>query len=194
MSNYRAIHSVGQSLVTWLQNSYPKADISGNGPFEFKLVSSGELAGNDDANDGLYLYLYRVTVNEHLRNARLPQHGLGARAPMSLDLHYLLIPWADTAEIEQTVLGWAMEQIYRNPVLDVSALTPEAGWDPGDVIQLIPAELSTEDLMRVWDALHPAYRLSVSYIARVVRIGGYAATDRPAVTATTQWSQIGGAP
>ena len=38
------------------------------------------------------------------------------------------------------------------------------------MIQLIPAELSTEDIMRIWDALEPSYRLSVSYIARVVRI------------------------
>ncbi len=34
----------------------------------------------------------------------------------------------------------------------------------------MPAELSTEDVMRIWDAIEPAYRLSASYVARVVRI------------------------
>ena len=79
---------------------------------------------------------------------------------------------------------------HGHPVLDISALTPDALWDPGDVIQLIPAELPTEDLMRVWDALEPAYRLSASYIARVLRVGGRAATDRPVATARTTYEEI----
>ncbi|HPE04331.1 MAG TPA: Pvc16 family protein, partial [Thauera sp.] len=32
------------------------------------------------------------------------------------------------------------------------------------------SELPTEDLMRIWDALSPSYRLSVSWVARLVRI------------------------
>jgi hypothetical protein len=35
---------------------------------------------------------------------------------------------------------------------------------------VIPAELTTEDMMRIWDALDPPCRLSVSYIARLVRL------------------------
>jgi hypothetical protein len=31
-------------------------------------------------------------------------------------------------------------------------------------------EMSNEDLMRLWDVLAPNYRLSLPYIARVVRI------------------------
>ena len=37
-------------------------------------------------------------------------------------------------------------------------------------MQVLPVDLSTEDLMRVWDALEPSYRLSTSYVARVVRL------------------------
>jgi hypothetical protein len=63
-----------------------------------------------------------------------------------------------------------MSQLHRHPILDVSSLTEEGGWRNDDLVQIIPAELSNEDLMRVWDALAPSYRLSLSYIARVVRI------------------------
>jgi hypothetical protein len=35
--------------------------------------------------------------------------------------------------------------------------------------------------MRIWDALEPSYRLSVSYIARVVRIDGDASRGLPVV-------------
>ena len=55
-------------------------------------------------------------------------------------------------------------------MLDRSILTAEGGWGVGDQIQIVPSELSHEDMMRVWDALDPAYRLSVAYVARVIRI------------------------
>jgi len=63
-----------------------------------------------------------------------------------------------------------MRELYQHPLLDVATLSPEAGWSAADMVQVIPAELSTEDLMRIWDALEPSYRLSVSYIARMVRL------------------------
>ena len=55
-------------------------------------------------------------------------------------------------------------------MLDASALSPEGGWSRDEVIQIVPAELSTEDVMRIWDALEPPYRLSASYVARLVRV------------------------
>jgi Pvc16 N-terminal domain len=63
-----------------------------------------------------------------------------------------------------------MLQLHQRPLLDRSILTAEGGWGVGDQIQVVPSELSHEDMMRIWDALDPAYRLSVAYVARVVRI------------------------
>jgi hypothetical protein len=184
MANVRAIHSVGSSLATYLNNTYPEPYRSEH-PCTFRLRASGEMLKPDD-NDGTIasLFLYRVIMNEHLRNAG---RGLdpGRRAiPLSVDLHYLLTVWADNALEEHTILAWAMLQLHQHPVLDASSLSPEAGWSSGDVIQLIPAELSTEDIMRIWDALEPPYRLSVSYIARVVRIDPDSGPDGRPVVAT----------
>jgi hypothetical protein len=178
MANIHAIHSVGHSLVTYLKNSYP-ADLQPRA--DFKLLSSGEMNDTDEPQTSITLYLYRVTVNEHLRNAKRPNDPSGSRPPLSLDLHYLLSVWAANALDEHTMLGWALDQLHRHPVLDVSALSPEAGWSAGDFVQLIPAELSTEDIMRIWDALAPSYRISVSYIARVLRIEGQPAAATTAV-------------
>jgi hypothetical protein len=56
------------------------------------------------------------------------------------------------------------------------------------VIQIISAELSNEDMMRIWDTLKPSYRLSVAYIARVVRIEGDEVEDaRPVVATRLLW-------
>src|SRR5262249_32608959 len=130
----------------------------------------------------LTLYLYRVTVNEHTRNVRRVTGPLAENVPLAVDLHYLLTIWSRSAFTEQVVIAWAMRQLHQHPVLDASSLTPEAEWGPGDFVQVIPAELSTEDVMRIWDALDPGYRLSVSYVARVVRIDtDPLPADRPVV-------------
>jgi hypothetical protein len=173
VANLFAIHSVGASLVTHLRNaylvSYPEP-LRTQHPCTFALVSSGELIETNEFGTLLSLYLYRVTLNEHFRNVNRLNGASDASVPLAVDLHYLMTIWSSSALIEHTVLAWAMRELHLHPVLDISSLTPEAGWGPGDFIQLIPAELSNEDVMRIWDALIPPYRLSVSYIARVVRI------------------------
>lgn len=183
MANLFAIHSVGDSLITYLRNSYP-AELQDTISCDFRVFSSGELADlNASLTTTLSLYLYRVTMNEHLRNVRHGSNPLREDVPLSLDLHYLLTVWADGSLAEQVILAWAMRQIYLNPTLNASSLSPEADWDQQDVIQLIPAELSNEDMMRIWDTLEPSYRLSFSYIARVVRIEADTTPDSLAVVA-----------
>lgn len=161
MANVRAVYSVGNSIVTFLRNTYPESMPACG----FELVSSGQLAGEIEETTRVTLYLYRVTVNEHGRGQR---RSGSERAPLGLDLHYLLSAWAATPLDEQLTLAWAMRALHEAPVLDASSLSPEAGWARDEIVQVLPAELSTEDVMRIWDALDPAYRLSVSYVARVV--------------------------
>lgn len=67
-------------------------------------------------------------------------------------------------------MAWAMRALHRSPVLDLSVLSEDGGWRRDESVHVLPAELSTEDVMRIWDALEPPYRLSASYVARVVRL------------------------
>lgn len=188
MANVRAIHSVGTSIVTFLRNTYP-AMLDGQ-PMPgcaFELLSSGQLAGPIDEATRIGLLLYRVTMNEHARQTR-PSPPMRGRTPpglLSLDLHYMLTAWAGNALDEQVALGWAMRQLHLYPVLDASSLSPEGGWSREEVIQLVPAELGSEEMMRIWDALDPSYRLSVSYVARVLHIEPDVDREEfPAVVAT----------
>jgi uncharacterized protein DUF4255 len=188
VTNVFAIHSVGQSLVTYLTNTYP-AELRERHPCTFTLLSSADLAQDQIEPPKVSLYLYRVTMNEHLRSARRGLDSFHDGAPLSVDLHYLLTVWAETPLEEQIILAWTMRQLQQHPVLDRSSLSPEADWNPGEFIQVIPAELSNEDVMRIWDALQPSYRLSVSYIARVVRIDADAVPAPPPVVATRfEWT------
>jgi hypothetical protein len=183
MANIKSIHSVCNSIVQFLRNAYEvdaipdgeaRTTMQNEYPCEFRVLSSGELTTDPVFATSLSsLYLYRVTVNEHVRNQPLPSRigtGSADTPPLSLDLHFLISVWSKSAAAEQTICAWTMSQLHRHPILDVSSLTAEGGWRNDDLVQIIPAELSNEDLMRVWDALAPSYRLSLSYIARVVRI------------------------
>jgi hypothetical protein len=169
MPNHQAIHSVGSSIVQYLQKTYP-AGTEGHPDCQFALMSSRDMAAKSDPPTRISLYLYKITVSPHLRNATSGKRLNDISVPLSVDLHYLLTAWAGAVATEQLVFAWAMRQLHMRPLLDSSILSREAGWDPADVIQLIEADLSTEDMMRIWDALDPPYHLSVAYVARVVRI------------------------
>jgi hypothetical protein len=171
MANVLALHSVGNSMVTYLRNSYPQeVDGVAMPGCSFELISCGQLAGAIEESTRITLLLYRTTVNEHARQARSPTRAADGPAPLSLDLHYLVTAWGATPLDEQVTFAWTLRQLHEHPVLDASALSPEAGWGRDEVIQIAPSELSTEDMMRVWDALDPSYRLSSSYVARLVRL------------------------
>lgn len=169
MANFFAIHSVGASLITYLRNAYPEP-LRTDYPCDFRLISSGEMADVGDMGTAVSLYLYRITIDEHLRTASVTHKPLDRALPLSVDLHYLLSVWADSALVEHTIVAWVMSELDQHCVLDKATLSADGGWLDEDQIQIVPVELSNEDLMRIWDALAPNYRLSVSYKARVVRI------------------------
>jgi hypothetical protein len=177
MASPFAIYAVGNALARYLTQAYQlqksEGEIKLKFPCEFRLISSGELKDDDSFSNTLTLFLHRVTTNEHLRNVSQVKHPAAAFIPLSLDLHYLMTMWTDNAEAEHSILAWAMKELHQHPVLDLSALSsshPDARWVPADNIQIISEDLSDEDVMRIWDALNPSYRLSVSYVARAVKI------------------------
>ncbi|NJN81276.1 MAG: DUF4255 domain-containing protein [Caldilineaceae bacterium] len=169
MANLFAIHSVLNSLTTFLRNSYPD-ELRNRFDCSFRLLSSGELETITDAETTLSLYLHRVTLNEHMRNQQRTNGNLQGRTILSLDLHFLLSVWTTSVLAEHTLMSWAMRQIHLHPALNASTLSPDAAWDAHDIVQIAPAELSNEELVRIWDRLKPSYRLSTPYLARVVRI------------------------
>jgi hypothetical protein len=177
MANIAAIRSVGNSLATYLDQAYRNAafppGVTKPG-CTFALRSIGGLTAASvtltESTVVVLIFLYRASMNQHLRNVGRLADPSARPVPTSVDLHYLLTFWAQSGENEQLVLAWTMRQLHQVPVLDASVLSADAAWATEDVVQLIPEEISNEDLMRIWNALQPDYRLSLSYIARVVRI------------------------
>jgi hypothetical protein len=196
MANIGAIRSIGASLAAYLDHEYrastfPTSVLKPQCTFSLLPVSRlrTDAIAVTDTTAQVVMSLYRVNINQHLRNVgRIDEPGMRP-VPLSVDLRYLFSFWATTADNEQNVLAWTMRQLHSVPVLDRSVLSAEAGWASEDVVQLIPEEITNEDLMRMWDAFEPDYRLSLSYIARIVRIDPDESTEeRPVVARRFDYS------
>jgi hypothetical protein len=91
--------------------------------------------------------------------------------PLPLDVHFLLTVWGTNSGNELTLFGWALREMYSMATLDASTFnTVDARWRPDEVVQVSPADMTIEDMARLWDAVRPDYRLSVAFVARVVLI------------------------
>ena len=89
MANLFAVHSVGNSIATFLRHTYPQQAGALQMPAcAFELTSSGQLAGDIDETTRITLYLYRITVNEYSRQTRHPMAVSDSAVPLGLDLHY----------------------------------------------------------------------------------------------------------
>jgi hypothetical protein len=193
LADYSAIYAVGNSLAQYLENSFPQELKSKYPSVKFQLVSSSQIAEEDHTalDQVVSIFLHRITTNENFRSATRIQDDPNKKPVLFLDLHYLITYWGTDPQAEQTILGWTMQQLQLSPVLDNSILTPGNIWDATESIQLVPADLSLEDILRIWDALGPNYRLSVSYIARVVRIDLAIHARSPVVAADFRYTDKG---
>jgi hypothetical protein len=199
LADYQAVFAVGDALARYLNNAY---DATAMGfPCTFKLVSSAEIANEDTTklDKTVSLFLHRMTTAEHYRNVTRLQDSPLDQPILYLDLHYMLSYWdaaAEGAEAEQKILTWTMQTLQSNAIIDTSVLglsSSAPGWVAGDSVQLIPADLSLQDILDIWNALGPNYRLTVGYIVRVVRVDKTITPAMP-VVATRFTMQQAGAP
>jgi hypothetical protein len=57
-------------------------------------------------------------------------------------------------------------------------------------VQIIPADLSLQDILDIWDGLGPKYRLTVGYVVRVVRVDRTIVPELPVVATRFQMQQV----
>jgi hypothetical protein len=167
MADVRGLHTVAADLARHLTRAHQISPIKDTS-CTFQPVGTSELKKLDGDKTVCALLLYRITHNEHTRN--LPNAVRNQRMPLSLDLHFLVSVWAAHAQDEQLILAWVIRELHAHPVLDSAILRGPGGFRPDDRIQLIPEELTLDDLTKLWQALVPPMRPSVSYVVRNVRI------------------------
>ncbi len=172
MANVFALHALADGTARYLDRAYP-AELRTAHAATFEPINTGQLMREraQGAGNRVTIWPYRVLVNEHQRNREFALRPGRINRPLPLDVHLLLTVWADNAGDELLLFAWAMRELYRLPVLDRSVLTTvDAGLRADELIQLAPAEMSVEDMMRIWEAVTPSYRLSAPFVARVLQL------------------------
>jgi uncharacterized protein DUF4255 len=152
------------------------------------------IATGSDERSQLNLFLYRVTPYTAWRQNGPPpvERGEKRRAPMSLDLHYLISAYGEHDFHAEILLGYAMQILHETPVLvreeisrALSSIAPSAGSalppayqaiaaaNPGEAfeeIHISPEFLNAEETSKLWSALQARYRPSLTYKVSAVLI------------------------
>lgn len=190
MAGFESMAAVGKSIERLLNHRFQEEEPVPEKRTKAVLVRTTDLeAANVRTAIGspaLSVYMYRVAINKTMRAAWSAVAAQDGRPRLPVDLHFLISPWADNAEHELRILGKAMEALEGTPVLSGPLLDPSAGWAGNETVQMVMEEISTEAVMRTFDSLPTDYRLSVPYIARVIRMDARVAQpDRPVTTTIT---------
>lgn len=168
MSDYTVVAEAGAALsrVLW-------EEVQGD-PFVNALIDSEariSLRSPKDLEDDdairLSIYLYRIVEDPYLKNQPvLPGPGRRVRkAPVTLDLYFLITPLVGTPREQQIVLGKVLQVFYDRAMLQGPDVGPLAAAD--EELRIILNPVSLEETTRVWQALEMSYRLSLCYVVRV---------------------------
>lgn len=172
MATYRAVEATCEAVVRLLQQSW-RSDLFDHTDLQFAVYHTKDF--DNPMELGISLFLYRVTVNSIQRTppAKPGPGGQLRRPQLPLDLHFLLMPWAKSASLEQFLLGWMMRTLEDTPILPAGILntptTPDV-FEAEESVEIVPGQLSHEEMFRIWDVLPAKYQISIPYTARVVRI------------------------
>ena len=174
MATHQAIAAVSLALKGVLDRALPKAEFPES---KIELLT----AGSAGIATGVSLLLYRVALNSSQRNLppRLAPDGQRMRPSLPVDLHYLLSAWADDAETQQRLLGWAMRQLEDTPFLPGNLINPFLPGKPvfraDESVELICDPLPLEQWLALLQTLTPKTAASMSYVVRMVQLD----SDKP---------------
>jgi len=187
MANFNSIAAAGKSIERLLTASFAEAPV----PVQNKTTKAFLVRTEDFdktslstiiVRPALSIFLYRVDFNQTMRAAWSGVTYHDGIPHLPLDLHFLLTPWGDNAEAEGAILGRAMQCLDSTPILSGPLLHQAGEFAPNEAVHLLIDEISTEAVMRTFDSLSTDYRISVPYIARVIRLDGRRAAQAPDVT------------
>jgi hypothetical protein len=173
LATFPAIAATGLAVVGLLKDASAGTEFA---DLRFELYQAGDFNSATPMTEGVSFYAYRVAVNASRRN--LPPStgpdGRRYRAPLPLDLYFLLSPWAKSAVRQLRILGWAMRELHNVPILPAGLLNhygPEHDtFRPHEAVELMCETATLQDMLNVLEPIKHAQPLSVPYVARMVLI------------------------
>lgn len=199
--SYLAIGAVTKSIAELLAKKMNKPQLLGATTPKVTTLPPDD--DRVDDNDGVNLFLYRVSEDPFTKNMdwRGDKSNAGAHRPaLSLNLYYLLTGYAQKANgasgddiTAHRLLGNAMSILNEYPVLndihdgdfdaDLDVQFPLELRDSFEKIKVTLMPNSMDEFSKIWTGLSKAYRLSVTYEVSLVQIApmGPTAATQPEI-------------
>ncbi len=141
-------------------------------------VESISLQGpNDlDQNAVASLYLYRLAIDEHLRNqfplADRTDQDLLRRPPLPLRLHYLFTPVSDEEDVNQILVGRLLQHFHDFPSFTTLSGVPigDSHGGASPALRVVPETLTLEQLSQLWTAFSSSLRAGAPFRVETVAI------------------------
>jgi hypothetical protein len=186
--SYLAIGAVTKSIAELLGKKLNKPQLMGSSTPKVTTLPPDD--DRVDDNDGVNLFLYRVSEDPYSRNSnwRGDKSSPAIRWPaLSLNLYYLLTGYAKKSNgatqddiTAHQLLGNAMAILHEHPVLneihdadfdaDLNTQFPQELRDSFEKIKITLLPNSMEEFSKIWTGLNKAYRLSVTYEVSLLQI------------------------
>ncbi|MDP9170938.1 MAG: DUF4255 domain-containing protein [Acidobacteriota bacterium] len=171
MASAYAIAATGQALLGLLASAVPREEFSAA---QFEIYQAKNFQSPMD--EGISLYLYRVTPAPEIRNMppRVGPDGRRYRTAVPINLHYLLTAWARDSVKQHRLLGWAIRVLEDTPILSAGVLN-QAGPEIDifrfdETVDFVMETVSIQDQGSVWEVARHHMQPSVFYVARMLGI------------------------
>jgi hypothetical protein len=177
-----AIAFLGDTLVFLLQTGLnglvAAGDVLLSTPDEFKAFAPRQ--------PSVTIFLYQVAINGEMRNSprRSLLTGGTQRPPLPLELRFLVTPWTKSTRDAYRIIGAIARMFYDHAVLGFGELLGNV-WSPDDTVEIIMESLPVEQHYDIWDPTDVPYKLSLTYLARVIGIDSGVSTGGAPVAVAT---------
>lgn len=181
MATPDAVAFLGDTIISLLQTGLnglvAPADIILSTPDDFKDFKPHQ--------PSVTVFLYHVGINSELRNGPSRRAGNGRRPQLPLDLHFLLTPWTKDARDAYRILGAMSVLLYDHAVLSFGDLLGGDVWAPDDTVEIMMETLPVQDLFDIWDPTEIPFKLSLTYLARIIGLDSSESIATSPVTVAT---------
>lgn len=172
----QVLRCVSESLRSLIRAHIP--ELSGEAAVVFESPSEIEAHGENK----LSLYLYQLEINPYLRNSPPTLTRVGAKdgspnalqmqaAPLVVDLLYMMVPYARSAELELVLVDKLVRLFHDIPRLHGDWLHPTLRLTGNENIPIVPDFTNFERLHNIWSGFPgKAYKLTKLYTLSPVRI------------------------
>lgn len=172
MATYTAIAATSETIRRYLKEA-PHPEFVG---LDVDVYQAADFAKAVPAAGRISIFLYRVAVTQSQRNLPPKWNDEGTvrlRPAIPLDLFYAISAWAQRADLQHRLLGWAIRTLEDVPVFPASVLNQlqdEPVFRKTETVELMCDSWPLQDLGVLWDLTKPNVPLSIAYVARMVAL------------------------